>query len=248
MQNSLTALTAKEKETLRLIVRGHDAKSAAQELDLSVHTINERLRNSRRKLGVTSSREAARLLLEDEANPPENLAYTPFGDANPAPTADHPPTTKRSKHAVIWIGGLAIMTIVTIAIVLSLSGLVGGQTGDARSTDAAVIALDVERDAAARDWLALVDQEDWQASYDAAGTAFQEPNTVESWRAASEQARGPLGPVLSREAIQFDTVASPQGYQIVRYRTDFENRAGAIESITLQREDGVLRVVGYFIS
>lgn len=62
MSEGLQALTDKEKETLRLIARGHDAKSTALHLGLSVHTINERLRIARRKLSVTSSREAARLL------------------------------------------------------------------------------------------------------------------------------------------------------------------------------------------
>ena len=56
MAEQLDTLTDKEKETLRLIVRGHDAKTAARELGLSVHTINERLRAARRKLDVTSSR------------------------------------------------------------------------------------------------------------------------------------------------------------------------------------------------
>ena len=58
------ALTEKEKQTLRLIVRGHDAKSVARSLGLSVHTINERLRDARRKMAVSSSREAARLLFD----------------------------------------------------------------------------------------------------------------------------------------------------------------------------------------
>ena len=44
------APTEKEKQTLRLIVRGHDAKSLARHLGLSVHTVNERLRDARRKL------------------------------------------------------------------------------------------------------------------------------------------------------------------------------------------------------
>lgn len=57
------SLTDKEKQTLRLILRGHDAKSTARHLGLSVHTVNERLREARRKLAVSSSREAARLLL-----------------------------------------------------------------------------------------------------------------------------------------------------------------------------------------
>ncbi|RZM06204.1 MAG: LuxR family transcriptional regulator, partial [Sphingomonas sp.] len=67
VKNGVPALTEREKQTLRLIVRGHDAKSVARSLGLSVHTINERLRDARRKLSVSSSREAARLLMDAEA-------------------------------------------------------------------------------------------------------------------------------------------------------------------------------------
>ena len=56
MDSRIARLTEKEKAALRLIVEGHDAKSMARALDLSVHTINDRLRAARRKLGVTSSR------------------------------------------------------------------------------------------------------------------------------------------------------------------------------------------------
>ena len=48
VKEGLWALTENEKQTLRLMVRGHDAKSIARSLDLSVHTINERLRDARR--------------------------------------------------------------------------------------------------------------------------------------------------------------------------------------------------------
>ena len=63
-------LSEKEKQTLRLIVRGHDAKSIARTLGLSVHTINERLRDARREMAVSSSREAARMLLHSRAPEP----------------------------------------------------------------------------------------------------------------------------------------------------------------------------------
>ena len=66
MIDAALSLTEKEKQTLRLMVRGHDAKSIARALGLSVHTINERLRDARRKMAVSSSREAARLLLAAE--------------------------------------------------------------------------------------------------------------------------------------------------------------------------------------
>ena len=45
MAHNVHALTEKEKQTLRLLLAGHDAKSMARKLDLSVHTVNERLRD-----------------------------------------------------------------------------------------------------------------------------------------------------------------------------------------------------------
>lgn len=67
MDEALQALSEREKETLRLLTGGHDAKSVARHLGLSVHTVNERLRSARGKLGLTSSRAAARRLAEAEA-------------------------------------------------------------------------------------------------------------------------------------------------------------------------------------
>jgi DNA-binding CsgD family transcriptional regulator len=45
-QDDVWGLTEKERQTLRLMVRGHDAKSIARSLDLSIHTVNERLRDA----------------------------------------------------------------------------------------------------------------------------------------------------------------------------------------------------------
>ncbi|KEO85654.1 hypothetical protein EH30_14150 [Erythrobacter sp. JL475] len=113
MTAAIDQLTEKEKETLRLIVRGHDAKSAATELNLSVHTINERLRSARRKLDVTSSREAARVLYESEAQAaegtPKKLAYEHLGDAAMLPSSDDPSIRKRGRSPALWIGGIIMM-------------------------------------------------------------------------------------------------------------------------------------------
>src|SRR3546814_16415269 len=81
----IQALTEKEKETLRLLVDGHDAKSMARHLGLSVHAINERLRDARRKMSASSSREAARPLREIEGRHPEILRDKALGEAAAAP-------------------------------------------------------------------------------------------------------------------------------------------------------------------
>jgi DNA-binding CsgD family transcriptional regulator len=59
---SVSALTDKELEVLRLLAGGHTVKSIATRLERSEASINERLRDARRKTGVGSSRELARLL------------------------------------------------------------------------------------------------------------------------------------------------------------------------------------------
>ena len=60
--SALAALTDKEREILRLLAAGHTVKSIAVRLERSEPSINERLRDARRKTGVGSSRELARLL------------------------------------------------------------------------------------------------------------------------------------------------------------------------------------------
>ena len=114
MSDGYQALTAKEKEALRLLLNGHDAKSMARLLGLSVHTVNERLRDARRKLGVTSSREAARLLREREGQTPELLGDKTFGDAAPGGLAQvfHQPVQgSGSRRRAGWIVGGIAMTL-----------------------------------------------------------------------------------------------------------------------------------------
>jgi len=66
-------LTAKELESLALIAQGHDAKSAARELGVSPHTVYERLRRAREKVGAGNSREAARFVFANAGNTDENF-------------------------------------------------------------------------------------------------------------------------------------------------------------------------------
>ena len=62
MPAETAALNDKEVEVLRLLAAGHTVKSIAVTLGKSEASINERLRDARRKTGVGSSRELARLL------------------------------------------------------------------------------------------------------------------------------------------------------------------------------------------
>ena len=97
----------------------------------------------------------------------------------------------------------------------------------------------------ARQWLALVDKGDWNGSWNATGQAFKSLNTSERWADVSEAVRTPLGALVSRELIGEEFVpAPPYGYQLVKFRTSYANKAGAIETLSLVREGGEWRVVG----
>lgn len=86
MTRDVSALLEREKDVLRLLLVGNDAKSIARQLNLSTHVVNERLRDARRKLGVGSSREAARLLAQAEADTPKKFGDKDFGYLQPVET------------------------------------------------------------------------------------------------------------------------------------------------------------------
>lgn len=248
MDRGLSELTDKEKQTLRLLAGGHDAKSAARTLELSVHTINERLRHARRKLDVTSSREAARLLVDAEQDDPQNPGYTRLGDAPRPAVSDKPAIGEPANRVALLIGGSVMMLTTTLAAALLLSPSPQRERpiGDPASSIEAAQLEEFEN--AARGWLALVDAFDWQASLAATGETFRTLNTLEMWREASLQARVPLGEVIERRVQTAEHVAAPpRGYVTVKFRTDFANRADTHEAVTLVREASGWKVVGYMI-
>lgn len=112
-------LSDREKAVLRLLATGHDAKSIARELGLSVHTINEYLRAARRKLGVSSSREAARLFQAEEAHAPENIGDKQFGVADRDQTAEGRERSTggrfTGRHLAFAIGGTFVMSLIAAA-------------------------------------------------------------------------------------------------------------------------------------
>ena len=255
MKDGCWALTEKEKQTLRLIVRGHDAKSVARRLGLSVHTINERLRDARRKMSVSSSREAARLLLEAEGGGlgspnPELLGYAEIGEDATSPQVDQgtaPISGVGRLYRHLWtIIGVFLMTLVLGLLALgALPHVISTPTPMPLTSREAPNSEIVD---SARQWLALVDERRWDESYQATGASFRKLNTGQVWAEISEKVRVPLGAVTSRTFIsQQNLPAPPYGYEVVKFRTGFANKAEAVETVTLEREDGRWYVVALII-
>jgi DNA-binding CsgD family transcriptional regulator len=255
VKDGFGALTEKEKQTLRLIVRGHDAKSVARSLGLSVHTINERLRDARRKMAVSSSREAARLLFESEGGAPGSPTPDLLRDARIGEAASRVGMDQGgapiggagrvTRHPWIVIGVLLMTFALGLLAFVALPQA-------ASSPPAAPVAADAKSNPdvmdATRQWLALVDQDRWADSYRITGAAFRKLNTVQVWTDVSEKMRASLGAVMSRTFLSEENLpAPPYGYEVVKFRARYANKADAVETVTLEREDGAWHVVGMII-
>ncbi|MET4897598.1 DUF4019 domain-containing protein [Sphingomonadaceae bacterium jetA1] len=248
------ALTDREKQTLRLIVRGHDAKSIARALNLSVHTINERLRDARRKLAVSSSREAARILLEVEGEPPivppDFMGDRRIGEDRAAPVVDDEPAPvigagRGIRRARIIIGA----TLMTLAFsLLALGGLTHMASTPPQAAPTSTTATDPAAVEVAQRFVQLIDQSRWADSYRLTTASFRKLNTEQVWASTSEKVRGPLGKMVSRTFLsQDDSPAPPAGYRMVRFNTRFGTSADIIETVTLERENGEWRVAGIYV-
>ncbi len=250
MSANYQTLTEKEKETLRLMVRGHDAKSMARHLGLSVHTVNERLRDARRKLQVSSSREAARQLFESEGGAPQNLADEQLGEAASTKVEDkgasdaNPGTS--SRRASVIAGVFTMSILVGIAALSMLTGQVPIAGAGGASAPVAAVESDAVR--SARDWLVLGDQGRWKDGWLATAESFRKANTAERWAEAATKVRVPMGALISRTVLSQDSVpAPPAGVEVVKFRTSFANKADVIETVSLAREDGSWKVVGIYV-
>ena len=251
MSDGVQSLSEREKETLRLLLGGHDAKSIARHLGLSVHTVNERLRDARRKLHVTSSREAARVLAQVE-RPPNSLADKEFGVAAAALNVG---TDASPARAFAWlIGGMLIMLLIAAAFLL-VSGGGGAPISVGTKHQSAGALLSAPESAgvkSAGEWLALVDRGKWEDSWRSAGTLFKSQLTAQHWASMIQPVRQPLGAVSSR-LLQSATTSNslpgaPAGeYEIVEFQTTFARKSSAVETVVLARESSGWKVVGYFI-
>jgi DNA-binding CsgD family transcriptional regulator len=251
MSSGYQSLSEKEKQTLRLLLTGYDAKSMARHLGLSVHTVNERLRDARRKLGTSSSREAARQLRELEAQDPELLGDKGLGDAPAASAAQmtlQPAQGDGMLRRTGWMIGGLVMTI-AVAL-LALSALSGPSQAPpvpvaAPPTVTATQASEAAAVDAARQFLAQLDRDDWAACWQSAHQSFKLHNTVEWWADASKKVRSEVGTATSRELATVNFIAAPpNGYWIIAFKANYSKKGAAVETLHMAWENGSWKMTG----
>ena len=126
---------------------------------------------------------------------------------------------------------------------MSLSPLASGQQPDAVAN-----ALD-----AANRWLVLSDAGDGAASWEQAAPSFRAAVSKAAWSDALRHARQPFGALRARRVLSSEFKSSlpgaPDGeYVVIRYDTEFEHKAHAVETVIPARDqDGSWKVSSYFV-
>jgi Protein of unknown function (DUF4019) len=110
-----------------------------------------------------------------------------------------------------------------------------------------------EAESAAQSWLALVDAGDYGKSWNEAARNFRDSIAQADWVSRVSARRASLGAANARQEFSARFTRSlpgaPDGeYVVIQFRTSFEHKAAATETVTPMRDtDGIWRVSGYYI-
>jgi hypothetical protein len=115
-----------------------------------------------------------------------------------------------------------------------------------------VEAKEAAAQAAAEQWLTLLDRGEFGKAWDECAKLFRERVTRQQWVEGLPQTRAPLGAMKSRNfeiAVYKTTLpGAPDGeYVTLRFVTSFEKKSQAEELLTLALENGIWRTTGYQI-
>ena len=101
-------------------------------------------------------------------------------------------------------------------------------------------------------WLELLDQAKYEETWESAAPVFKVALSAKRWAHAAGSARKPLGALVSRELVgtqyRNELPGVPEGdYVIFQFKSSFEDRDEAIETVTPMLVDGRWRVSGYYV-
>jgi hypothetical protein len=143
--------------------------------------------------------------------------------------------------------GGAVMKLIRLvlgAILLAAAGC--GTPGNPEAEGRAV--------ESASEWLELVDNGQYERSWQEAAGYFRSAVSQEGWEQNIGAVRKPLGAVVSRK-VKSKTYATslpgaPDGeYVVIQYETVFDNKQASVETVTPMRDsDGTWRVSGYYVN
>ena len=142
--------------------------------------------------------------------------------------------------------------MLSIILAATMFAMTPAAAPPASDTSPAISATDKQAERTALAWLKLLDKGEYVASWDEAGSMFQNAVTAKQWAAQAAPIRDPLGEVFSRTLasinLQSDLPGAPAGdYATLQFATDFANAQGLTETLILMKQDGSWKTVGYFV-
>ena len=105
----------------------------------------------------------------------------------------------------------------------------------------------------AKSWLVLIDNGQYQQSWQQTDSLFKQAMPQSNWSNVLKQVRVPLGKVILRKNLslmKYDSLpGTPDGeYVIIQFQSQFMNKEQAIETISLSKSSGQWQPIGYFIN
>jgi len=140
------------------------------------------------------------------------------------------------------------MPLRALTLVCALALLAGGPNRG-RADDEAV----AQARASAKEWLVMLDAQDYDGAWSAAGELFKVAVTRDEWARRMSVTLGPLGKVESRavRSSEYSTTmrGAPDGeYVVIQFDTSFESKQTALENVVMRKQsDESWRVAGYRI-
>ena len=105
----------------------------------------------------------------------------------------------------------------------------------------------------ANTWLLKIDNGQYLDSWDTAAKYLQNATQADRWSSGLKASRTPLGKLISRKLNSSDykveLPGAPDGkYYVLTFDVVYEKKKSATETVSLlQGDDGIWRVVGFFI-
>lgn len=124
----ISRLTESQRAYLRLVLEHRSSKEIAQQFGISAHTVDKRIKEAMRILGVTTRIEAARILQSGDIISTAPVASEPPTPANPVfernlrlpfPTSNHPENNLSLLQRAGWMVGLIIGLALATGMLLS---------------------------------------------------------------------------------------------------------------------------------
>ncbi|MAD02363.1 MAG: hypothetical protein CMK65_01870 [Pseudoalteromonas sp.] len=105
----------------------------------------------------------------------------------------------------------------------------------------------------AKSWLVLIDNGQYQQSWQQTDSLFKQAMPQSNWSNVLKQVRVPLGKVILRKNLslmKYDSLpGTPDGeYVIIQFQSQFMNKEQAVETISLSKNSGQWQPIGYFIN